>query len=111
MKRISSRKRLVIVVGVIGLLMLAVFSLPSPYYQKLRYWVVYSQNPPARFEAHMYVTYQFHTLNKPSGLLALSLKNGGFHLFISDSGNHVIPPVRLRFADNCRRNNGHSRLH
>lgn len=78
MRRIASFKRLFIVVSLTGLVALAVFSLPPPFYEKLRYWVVYSQNPPARFEAHMYVTYQFHTLNKPSGLLALSLRQGVF---------------------------------
>jgi hypothetical protein len=90
MRRIASFYRLLIALSIIALVALSVFSLPSPYYEKLRYWVVYSQNPPARFEARMYVTYQFHTLNKPSGLLALNLRQGGFHLFISDSGNHVI---------------------
>ena len=65
MRRIASFFRLLIALSVIALVALSVFSLPSPYYEKLRYWVVYSQNPPARFEARMYVTYQFHTLNKP----------------------------------------------
>jgi hypothetical protein len=94
MRRATALRRLLIVGGVITLVAVAVLALPSPYYQKLRYWVVYSQNPPARFEAYMYVTYQFNTLNKPSGLLALNLRQGGFHLFISDSGNHVIRKFR-----------------
>jgi hypothetical protein len=44
----------------------------------------------ARFEAHAYVTYQFNTLNKPTGLVWLPKAPSGAKLFIADSGNQVI---------------------
>jgi hypothetical protein len=51
-----------------------------------------SQSGVPRYEAVMYVSYQFNTLKQPTGLLLR--RNGGgdndFLLFISDSGNHVV---------------------
>ena len=59
---------------------------------------VKSQSGVAYYEGHVYVTYQFNTLKHPTGLLGLdnTISAGGsnttseFHLYISDSGNHVI---------------------
>src|SRR5437762_5921303 len=42
------------------------------------------------FEIHEYVSYQFHVLKNPTGLLALTRRDGQFYLYIADSGNHVI---------------------
>lgn len=52
-----------------------------------------SQGGVPRYEAVMYVSYQFNTLKQPTGLLLLRRNGGGdndFLLFISDSGNHVV---------------------
>lgn len=54
---------------------------------------VISQSGVPRYEAVMYVSYQFNTLKQPTGLLLLRRNGGGdndFLLFIADSGNHVI---------------------
>jgi len=63
------------------------------------YGRVYSQggDGPAIVFVHDYATYQFNTLKNPTGLLGLdqnvATTGSGtvqFHLYISDTGNHVI---------------------
>jgi hypothetical protein len=36
------------------------------------------------------VSYQYHVLKNPTGLLGLTQRNGQFYLYIADTGNHVI---------------------
>lgn len=60
-----------------------------------RRWKARSQGGMGTVTIYMYPTYQFNTLNGPTGLLLLHPSNpdqgvGYFHLFIADTGNHVI---------------------
>lgn len=89
MKRIPQVRRLYVVCAFV-LVAVVVLASPLSFSRRLRTWVALSQNPPARFEAHVYVTYQFNTLKKPTGLLWVSLAPNGARLFIADSGNHVV---------------------
>lgn len=93
MRRITRFRRFFVAGCALVLVITAILVSPLPLSRRLRSWVALSQAPPARFEAHMYVTYQFHVLKNPTGLLLLKPATGGvtyFHLFIADSGNHVI---------------------
>lgn len=56
-------------------------------------WKASAQGGMVTFTTYMYPFYEFNTLNGPTGLLLLKPQTGGstyFHLFISDTGNHVV---------------------
>ena len=58
-----------------------------------RRWKALSQGGRPIVTTYMYPYYEFNNLNGPTGLLLLKPPQGGtsyFHLFIADTGNHVI---------------------
>jgi hypothetical protein len=61
-------------------------------------WSAVSQSGPPTYEIFQYITYQYNVLKNPTGLMGLGKRvsttgsnyTTQFHLYISDSGNHVI---------------------
>jgi hypothetical protein len=76
------------------LLLLSIFLLIGAalllYLRGPQFLTVYAQGGLPIVEEEIYPTYEFNLLKNPTGLLGLYLRNGGFRLFIADSGSHVI---------------------